>query len=64
MHSTEADGAAEAQFVSLQPQEEIRPGERSSRFGWAGSPWRDYLLLITSLLLIALGLIFGLSGSS
>jgi hypothetical protein len=41
----------------------MNSGVRSSRFRWSGSLWSDYLLLIASLLLIALGLIFGFSGA-
>ena len=62
--STEADSGTGAQIISLDAREEIRRVERPARSGWTGSSWRDYLLLVASLLLIALGLIFGLSGTS
>lgn len=36
MRSTEAEGGAEAQLLSLESREEIRPSERPSRFGRVG----------------------------
>lgn len=61
--SMEVRDGTDGHAVSLDSREEIW-GEASEDAGRTGSSWRDYLLLIISLLLIALGLIFGLSGTS
>ena len=48
---------------SLDTREAVS-SEGAAASSWTESSWSNYLLLLTSLLLIALGLIFGLSGTN
>ena len=53
----------EARVESVDSQE-TSLSQVSAGTSWWDSPWSNYLLLVASLLLIALGLIFGLSGTN
>ena len=61
--STEV-GETEVQAISPSIPEEVGVRDGSARSASAGLSWWDCLLLVASLVLIALGLIFGLAGGS